>query len=100
MKQLRYVGGLAPERHISIEDARMNHGRKSPCQRVGGYKRHVLRNQDPGLVPVVGVTSANAPAASLTQAMIADLQSQGAQLLKLDIDRGDLSSRLVHEWPP
>jgi hypothetical protein len=32
--------------------------------------------------------------------MVADLQSQGAQLLELDIDRGYLSSRLVHEWPP
>jgi hypothetical protein len=32
--------------------------------------------------------------------MIADLQSQGAQLFELDIDRGYLSSWLVHEWPP
>jgi hypothetical protein len=92
--------GVAPERRISIEDSEMRHGRKSRRQRIDGYKRHVLRDLDTGLVRAVGVTPANAPEASVTDAIVADLQCQGAQLIELHIDRGYLSSRLVHERPP
>jgi hypothetical protein len=48
--------GVAPERRISIEDEDMRHGRKSKSQRFDGYKRHVLRDLDNGLVRAVGVT--------------------------------------------
>ncbi len=48
----------------------------------------------------VGVTPANALEASVTDAIVADLQRQGAQLGELHIDRGYLSSRLVRERPP
>jgi hypothetical protein len=92
--------GVAPERRISIEDAAMRYGRKSRHQRVDGYKRHVLRDLDTGLVRAVGVTPANAPEASITDALVADLQRQGAQWLARHIDRGNLSSRLVHERLP
>jgi DDE family transposase len=92
--------GVAPERRISIEGSEMRHGRKSRRQPVDGYKRHVLRDLDPGLVRAVGVTPANAPEASITDAIVADLQSHGAQLLELHIDRGYLSSRLVQARLP
>jgi hypothetical protein len=46
--------GVAKERRISIEDAQMRHGRKSRSVRVDGYKRHVLRDLDSGLVRAVG----------------------------------------------
>jgi hypothetical protein len=60
--------GVAIGRRISIEDPDMRHGRKSRRVRVDGYKRHVLRDLDNGLVRAVGVTSANAPEASVTDA--------------------------------
>lgn len=71
--------GVAPNRRISIEDKDMRHGRKSPSgsqsptagnppsglshrnQRFDGYKRHVLKDLDLGMVRAVGVTSANQP---------------------------------------
>ena len=46
--------GVAKDRRISVEDAQMRHGRKTKSVRVDGYKRHVLRDLDSGLVPAVG----------------------------------------------
>ena len=43
--------GVAKDRRITIEDAQMRHGRKSRSVRVDGYKRHVLRDLDSGVVP-------------------------------------------------
>src|SRR5207253_6462661 len=68
--------GVAPERRSSVEDPAMRHGRKSRTQRVDGYKRHVLRDLDSRLIRAVGVTRANAPAASVTVAIQADLAPQ------------------------
>lgn len=48
--------GVAKDRRISIEDAEMRHGRKSRNQRVDGYKRHVLKDLDIGVVRAVGIT--------------------------------------------
>jgi len=89
--------GVAKERRISIEDAQMRHGRKSRSVRVDGYKRHVLHDLDSGLVRAVGITPANAPEATVTEAIKADLIAQQAQLGELHIDRAYLSSSLVRE---
>jgi hypothetical protein len=91
--------GVAHERRISIEDAEMRHGRKSRSHRVDGYKRHVLRDLDAGLIRAVGITPANAPEASVTEAIVADLDHQAARLDELHIDRAYLSSALVRERP-
>lgn len=91
--------GVARERRISIEDAEMRHGRKSRSQRVDGYKRHVLRDLDAGLIRAVGITAANAPEASVTDAIVTDLDHQAARLGELHIDRAYLSSALVRERP-
>jgi transposase len=91
--------GVAQDRRISIEDAEMRHGRKSRSQRVDGYKRHVLRDLDAGLIRAVGITAANAPEASVTDAIVADLDRQAARLGELHIDRAYLSSALVRERP-
>lgn len=64
---------------------------------MDGYKRHVLHDLDSGLIRAVGVTSANAPEASVTEAISADLDQQGAYLKELHIDRAYLSSHLVRE---
>lgn len=89
--------GVAIGRRISIEDPDMRHGRKSRRVRVDGYKRHVLRDLDNGLVRAVGVTSANAPEASVTDAIANDLKAQDVELVELHIDRAYLGSQLVRE---
>ena len=78
----------------------MRHGRKSRSVRFSGYKRHVLRDLDTGLLRAVGVTPANAPEASVTEGISRDLAHQPAHLEELHIDRAYLSSELVRERPP
>jgi len=84
--------GVAEDRRIAVEDADMRHGRKSSSQRIDGYKRHLLRDLDTGLVRAAGVTPANAPEASVTDDIMADLAAQGVLLKELHIDRAYLSS--------
>ncbi len=90
--------GVAPNRRISVEDEHMRHGRKTRSVRVDGYKRHALRDLDTGLIRAVGITAANAPEASVTDAIGADLAAQGAPpLAELHIDRAYLPSSWVRE---
>jgi transposase len=92
--------GVSKERLISIEDPQMRHGRKSKTHLFNGYKRHVLRDLDSGLVRAVGVTPANEPEAMATDAVLADLDRQAVRLSEVHIDRGYLSSALVRQRPP
>jgi Transposase DDE domain/Transposase domain (DUF772) len=89
--------GVARDRRISVEDGDMRHGRKSRSVLFDGYKRHVLRDLDTGLVPAVGITPANAPEATVTGDIAADLQAAGRRLAELHIDRAYLSSALVRD---
>jgi len=92
--------GVAKDRRISIEDSQMRHGRKSRSVLFDGYKRHVLRDLDTGLIPAVGITAANVPEASVTGDIAADLEAAGRQLAELHIDRAYLSSALVRDRGP
>jgi len=92
--------GVAGNRRISVEDGQMRHGRKSRSVLFDGYKRHVLRDLDTGLVPAVGITPANAPEASVTDAIAADLEAARWRLSELHIDRAYLSSALVRDRGP
>jgi hypothetical protein len=92
--------GVAKDRRISIEDSQMRHGRKSRSVLFDGYKRHVLRDLDTGLIPAVGITPANAPEASVTGDITADLDAAGLRLAELHIDRAYLSSSLVRDRGP
>ena len=78
----------------------MRHGRKSRSVLSGGYKRHVLRDLDTGLVPAVGITPANRPEAAVTDDIAADLDAAGRHLSELHIDRAYLSSALVRDRGP
>lgn len=89
--------GVAKDRRISIEDADMRHGRKSRSQRFNGYKRHVLRDLDIGVVRAVGLTLANAPEASVTSELDVDLKAQKVNITELHIDRAYLSSSWVKQ---
>src|SRR6202035_5351913 len=92
--------GVARDRRISVEDGQMRHGRKSRSVLFNGYKRHVLRDLDTGLIPAVGITPANAPEASVTDSIVADLDAAGHRLAELHIDRAYLSSDLVRDRGP
>src|SRR5919109_3738868 len=89
--------GVAEDRRMSVEDGEMRHGRKSRSLLVDGYKRHVLRDLDSRLVVAVGVTPANVPEASVTEAIAADLAAQQRTLTELHIDRAYLASTLVQQ---
>jgi Transposase DDE domain len=91
--------GVARDRRISIEDSQMRHGRKSRSHLVDGYKWHVLRDLDSGLVCAVGVTAANLPEAAGATQIAADLAAQQATLAELHIDRAYLASVLVRDRP-
>ena len=92
--------GVARDRRVSVEDSQMRHGRKSRSVLFDGYKRHVLRDLDTGLITVVGITPANVPEASVTADITADLQAAGLTLAELHIDRAYLSSSLVRDRDP
>lgn len=92
--------GVAADRRISVEDGAMRHGRKSRSQLIDGYKRHILRDLDSGLIPAVGVTPANAPEASVTDSIVADLAAQELRVREWHIDRAYLASRVVQERTP
>ena len=92
--------GVARGRRISVEDGEMRHGRKSRSVLFDGYKRHVVRDLDTGLVPAVGITAASAPEASVTGDIAADLDAAGRTLAELHIDRAYLSSALVRGRRP
>ena len=92
--------GVAPDRRISVENADMRHGRKSRTHLIDGYKRHVLRDLDREVVRAVGLTLANAPEATVTAAIAADVAAQGVTLVELHIDRAYLGSALVRDRAP
>lgn len=93
----RLTKGVARDRRISVEDPDMRHGRKSRSQGFDGYKRHVLRDLDIGVVRAVGLTLANAPEAEVTESLESDLKAQKVQLVELHIDRAYLSSQWVKQ---
>jgi len=92
--------GVARNRRISVEDSEMRHGRKSRSVLFDGYKRHVLRDLDTGLIPAAGITTANVPEASVAGDIAADLDHAGLRLAELHIDRAYLSSDLVRDRGP
>jgi Transposase DDE domain/Transposase domain (DUF772) len=92
--------GVAKDRRISVEDGQMRHGRKSRSVLFDGYKRHVLRDLDTGLVPAVGITPANIPEAAVTGDITVDLDAAGRTLAELHIDRAYLASALVRDRGP
>lgn len=95
--EVKLLQGVAKSRRISIEDSQMKHGRKSRSQRFDGYKRHILKDLDIGLIRAVGVTPANVPEATVTDAITTDLKNQLVNLVELHIDRAYLSSSLVKD---
>lgn len=95
--------GVAKDRRISIEDSEMRHGRKSSSTLIDGYKRHLARDLDTGLIRSCELTAANQPEADalqplLDQALLLEKEEdRNAEVAELYIDRGYLSSPAVGE---
>ncbi|MEG4230382.1 hypothetical protein QUA35_29880 [Microcoleus sp. N9_B2] len=86
---------MAKDRRISIEDPDMRHGRKSSSQKINGYKRHVLKDLDIGVIRAVALTKANTPESAATVDISRDLKFSHTQLSELHIDRAYLSRASV-----
>jgi hypothetical protein len=65
--------GVAKDRRISIEDPDMRHGRKSRSKKIDGYKRHLLKDLESGVVCAVALTRANTPESAATVDLERDL---------------------------
>ena len=87
--------GVAKDRRISIEDPDMRHARKSRSKKIDGYKRHVLKDLESGVVCAVALTRANTPESAATIDLERDLKLQNIHLSELHIDRAYLSSHWV-----
>ena len=92
--------GVAKDRRSSVADAALRHGRKSRSQRFNGFKRHVVTDLDLQVVRAVGLTPANVPEATVTDALDVDLAVQAVTLEETHVDRAFLSSNWVRERPP
>jgi len=77
--------GVAKDRRISVEDPDMRHGRKSSSQKINGYKRHVLKDLDIGVIRAVALTKANTPESVATVDISRDLKFPHTQLSELHI---------------
>ncbi len=97
MSTMQIRVGVAPDRRISIEDSEMRHGRKSSSKRFNGYKRHVMRDLDSGLIVACSLTPANQPEALAMSSLEQDLRGQGKEIGQLYIDMGYVSAEVVHK---
>ena len=89
--------GVAAERRVSVEDPDMRHGRKTKSKLFNGYKRHVAKDLDTGLLLACAVTPANRPEEEAAPALKADLDRQGRSIGELHIDRGYIASPTVDD---
>lgn len=86
--------GTAKDRIISITDPAMRHGRKSKSRTINGYKRHVAKNLDDGLILAGTVRPANEREHQAEQDIRPDVERLG-EVVELHVDRGYLAG----QWP-
>jgi hypothetical protein len=92
---VRIREGVAPDRRVSVEDQEMRHGRKSKTKRFNGYKRHLARDLDSGLILACAMTPANRPEEEAAAALEADLQRLQRVIGELYIDRAYINAPIV-----
>jgi len=95
-KGMRIKRGVAKDRLISVGDPDMRHGRKSQSKLFNGYKRHIARELDAGLILAATVRPANEPECDAADILRAEIEVHG-QVAELHIDRGYLASDWTHE---
>jgi hypothetical protein len=90
--------GVAPDRRVSIEDGEMRHGRKSKSKLFNGYKRHLARCLDSGLILACAMTPANRPEEEAAEPLERDLKHMFGGTLPIAAlysDRGYINASLV-----
>ncbi len=92
---VRIREGVAPDRRVSVEDNEMRHGRKSKSKRFNGYKRHLARDLDSGLILACAMTAANRPEEEAAESLEADLQHLRRSIGELYIDRAYINAPIV-----
>jgi hypothetical protein len=93
---MRIKRGVAKDRLVSVVDGQMRHGRKSKTKLFNGYKRHVARDLDSGLLLAATVRPANEPEHQAADLLRPQLEAFGT-IAELHIDRGYLASRWTHD---
>jgi len=93
---MRIKRGVAKDRRVSVTDADMRHGRKSKSKLFNGYKRHVARELDGGMILAGTVRPANEPEHLAADALRPEIEAHGA-VSELHIDRGYLASTWTHQ---
>lgn len=94
--QLRIRRGVARDRRISITDPDMRHGRKSKSRLFNGYKRHIVRELDHGLILASVARPANEPEHQAMDQLRTDVESHG-NVSEIHIDRAYLASHWATE---
>jgi hypothetical protein len=93
---MRIRRGVAKDRRISVTDPDMRHGRKSKSKLFNGYKRHLARELDGGMILAATVRPANEPEHLAAEILRPQVEAYGP-VVELHIDRGYLSSRWTHD---
>jgi len=88
---LRIKRGVAHDRRVSVTDPDMRHGRKSKSKLFNGYKRHLARDLEDGLILAATVRPANEPEHYAAEMLRPDVEVHGT-VTELHIDRGYLAS--------
>jgi len=94
--RMRIKRGVSRDRRISVTDGDMRHGRKSKSRVINGYKRHIARELDHGLILAATVRPANEPEQQAADIMRPDIERFGP-LAELHVDRAFLGSELAVE---
>ncbi|MCP5070258.1 MAG: transposase, partial [bacterium] len=90
----RIIDGTSRDRQISVSDPDMRHGRKSKTKTINGYKGHIARDLDHGMILDALVLPANQKEYVAADMMRPYLESY-APVSELQIDRGYLSAAWV-----
>lgn len=89
--QRRVRQGVAVDRMPSLGDPEMRHGRKTRTRPFTGYKRHVVKALDVGLILDATVRPANEAEHLMVGQLLTSVEAHGS-LAELFIDRGYLAS--------
>lgn len=92
--QRRIRRGVAPDRHPSIGDPAMRHGRKTKVRTFTGFKRHVVKLVDADVIVDAVVRPANEPEHATLAQVLPAVTAHGS-LAELFIDRGYLASPVI-----
>ncbi len=92
----RIKRGVAKDRLISVVDPDMRHGRKAKSKLFNGYKRHIARELDSGLILAATVRPANEPEHYAADILRPEIEAHG-KIAELHIDRGYLASHWTHD---